>query len=189
MGEQGGGLYGMGQPMVPTAEQMYASMNFGGEVGSYGSSPVNTMAGYNPINPYANVFTPIDTSTTGDYGAQETLARLYDAEYQDYLTRFFTVERRLMDEMQSGFDEQQQQEIERAQSTAAKTFANLRGQEQRRRAGFGMNIDLETNNALDRAETSSIVAARNFARMRSEERRMQILSGGLGSVAQQRSTV
>ena len=52
-----------------------------------------------------------------------------------------------------------------------------------------MNIDSETNNALDRAETSSIVAARNFARMRSEERRLQILSGGLGSIAQERSAV
>lgn len=190
MGEQGGGLYGMGQSMYPTAEQLYASMNFGGEVGNYGGpSPVNTMAVYNPMNPYGNVFTQIDTTTTGDYGAQEALARLYDAEYQDYLNRFFPVERQLMGEMQEGFGAQQQAEIERAQSTAAKTFANLRGQEQRRRAGFGMNIDSETNNALDRAETSSIVAARNFARMRSEERRLQILSGGLGSIAQERSAV
>tara|TARA_R100000353_G_scaffold140121_1_gene99865 strand:- start:355 stop:861 length:507 start_codon:yes stop_codon:yes gene_type:complete len=131
----------------------------------------------------------IDTNPEGDFGAQETLARLYDAEYQDYLQRFFPVEQRLMFEMQEGFAEQQQQEIERAQMTAARTFANLRGQEQRRRAGFGMNIGGTTNTALDRAETSSIVAARNFARMRAEERRLQILSGGLGSIAQDRSTV
>ena len=192
VGGQGGGLYGMGQPMVnisiPTMEQITAGMNLGGEVGSYGG-PSSIYGGYNPINPYANVFEPISTATTGDYGAQEALARLYDAEYQDYLNRFFPVEQQLMSEMQGGFGAQQQAEVERAQRTAARTFANLRGQEQRRRAGFGMNVDMETNNALDRAETSSIVAARNFARMRSEERRMQILSGGLGSIAQQRSTV
>ena len=91
--------------------------------------------------------------------------------------------------MQEGFPEQQQAEINRAQSVAARTFANLRGQEQRRQAGYGMNVGSTTNNALDRTETSSIVAARNFARMRADERRMQILSGGLGSITQQRSAV
>ena len=85
-----------------------------------------------------------------------------------------------MFDMQEGFAEQQQAEINRAQRTAARTFANIRGQEQRRRAGFGMNVDGTTNAALDRAETGAIVAARNFARMRAEERRLQILSGGLG---------
>lgn len=137
-----------------------------------------------------NMPTPfVDPTTTGDFGAQETLARLYEAEFQDYLTRFFPVEQRLITEMQEGFPEQQQAEINRAQSVAARTFANLRGQEQRRQAGYGMNVGSTTNNALDRTETSSIVAARNFARMRADERRMQILSGGLGSITQQRSAV
>ena len=40
---------------------------------------------------------------------------------------------------------------------------------------------------FQRAETSSLVAARNFARMRSEDRRSQILSGGLGSGLQGRT--
>ena len=51
-----------------------------------------------------------------------------------------------------------------------------------------MNVGGNTNAALDRAETGAIVAARNFARMRAEERRLQILSGGLGSIAQQRTS-
>ena len=150
---------------------------------------MNPIAGDNDgfyPDPFASIF--VDPSTEGDFGAQETLARLYDAEFQDYLQRFFPVEQRLMFDMQEGFAEQQQAEINRAQRTAARTFANIRGQEQRRRAGFGMNVDGATNAALDRAETGAIVAARNFARMRAEERRLQILSGGLGSIAQQRTS-
>lgn len=150
------------------------------------NSPAGDNDGFYP-DPFARIF--VDPTTEGDFGAQETLSRLYDAEFQDYLQRFFPVEQRLMFDMQEGFAEQQQAEINRAQRTAARTFANIRGQEQRRRAGFGMNVDGSTNVALDREETGAIVAARNFARMRAEERRLQILSGGLGSIAQQRSTV
>ena len=40
---------------------------------------------------------------------------------------------------------------------------------------------------FNRTQTSSLVAARNFARERSEQRRLEILSGGLGSSLRDRA--
>ncbi len=170
--------------MGPYLDTQMGQAALGAGLGIF-SPPPNIFGAVQP-----NISTPfVDPTATGDFGAQETLSRLYEAEFQDYLTRFFPVEQRLISEMQEGFPEQQQAEINRAQSVAASTFANFRGQEQRRQAGYGMNVGQTANNSLDRTETSSIVAAKNFARMRSEERRMQILSGGLGSITQQRTAV
>ena len=56
-------------------------------------------------------------------------------------------------------------------------------------AGYGLRQPTGVGQDMARSETSALVAARNFARMRSEERRMQILSGGLGSALTQRSVV
>jgi len=46
---------------------------------------------------------------------------------------------------------------------------------------------MDPQGGYERSETSALVAARNFAKMRSEERRMQVLSGGLGSAMGQKS--
>lgn len=142
-------------------------------------------------NPYGgnqgNLY--VDPFVSGDQGAQETLARLYEAEFEDYLTRFFPVEQDLIQQMTTGFGGLQQEEISRAQQAVARQYANIRGQEQRRMAGYGLRQPAGVGQDMARSETSALVAARNFARMRSEERRMQILSGGLGSALTQRSVV
>ena len=129
----------------------------------------------------------VDPNQTGDFSAQETLADLYEAEFQDYLNRFFPVEQDLINQMTTGFSGLQQEEIDRAQRAVARQFANARGQEMRRQAGFGISLRPESRADFERSRTSSMVAARNFARMRSEERRQQILSGGLGSAVTGRS--
>ena len=131
------------------------------------------------VNPYRQ----------GDKSAQDTLADLYENEFEDYLRRFFPVEQDLIQQMTTGFEGLQQEEIGRAQSAVAKQYANTRGQEQRRQAGFGINQGQSGQGDYQRSETSALVAARNFARMRSEERRSQILSGGLGSNVTQKSVV
>lgn len=117
----------------------------------------------------------------GDQSAQDTLADLYEAEFQDYLNRFFPVEKDLIAQMTTGFEGLKQEEIGRAQAAVARQYANVRGQEQRRQAGYGLQLRPETQGDYQRSETSALVAARNFARMRANERRMQILSGGAGS--------
>jgi len=129
------------------------------------------------VNPYR----------TGDQSAQDTLADLYEAEFEDYLRRFFPVEQDLIYQMTEGFGELQQEEIGRAQEAVARQYANVRGQEMRRQAGFGLGLRPETQRDYQRSQTSALVAARNFARMRSEERRMQVLTGGLGSATRDRS--
>lgn len=131
------------------------------------------------VNPYR----------TGDTAAQDTLSDLYESEFQDYLKRFFPVEQDLIQQMTTGFEGLQQEEIGRAQSAVARQYANTRGQEQRRQSGFGINQGQSGQGDYQRSETSALVAARNFAKMRSEERRSQILSGGLGSAMTQRSTL
>jgi hypothetical protein len=139
-----------------------------------------------PYNPndgslYVNPF------RTGDQSAQDTLSDLYESEFQDYLNRFFPVEQDLIAQMTTGFEQLQQEEIGRAQSAVARQYANTRGQETRRQAGFGITQAMDPQGGYERSETSALVAARNFAKMRSEERRMQVLSGGLGSAMGQKS--
>ena len=115
------------------------------------------------------------------------MADLYEAEFQDYLQRFFPVEQDLIQQMTTGFEGLQQEEIGRAQEAVARQYANVRGQAGRRQAGFGISLRPESQADFQRSETSALIAARNFARMRSEERRMQVLSGGLGSAMGQKS--
>lgn len=140
-------------------------------------------------DPYGNNNLYVNPFRQGDQSAQDTLADLYEAEFQDYLNRFFPVEQDLINQMTTGFEGLQQEEIDRAQGAVARQFANTRGQEMRRQAGYGVSLRPETQGDYQRAEASSLVAARNFARMRSVERRNQILSGGLGSAMTQRSTI
>lgn len=144
---------------------------------------------YGYRDPYGNNNLYVNPFRQGDQSAQDTLADLYEAEFQDYLNRFFPVEQDLINQMTTGFEGLQQEEIDRAQGAVARQFANTRGQEMRRQAGYGVSLRPETQGDYQRAEASSLVAARNFARMRSVERRNQILSGGLGSAMTQRSTI
>tara|TARA_X000000950_G_scaffold206442_1_gene248369 strand:+ start:6414 stop:6932 length:519 start_codon:yes stop_codon:yes gene_type:complete len=166
---------------------MFGLINYGDEflgnnpfqIGDLGFAPGAPGQGSGSL--YVNPF------RKGDRSAQDTLADLYEAEFQDYLNRFFPVEEDLINQMTTGFGELQQEEIGRAQVAVARQFANTRGQEIRRQQGFGITRRPQNEMDFQRAETSSLVAARNFARMRSEDRRSQILSGGLGSGLQGRS--
>ena len=171
-------FYTGGLPIFEPQDMNAGYGNFGGgfggnRAGNYGQSGGNLY-----VNPFRQ----------GDQSAQDTLADLYEAEFQDYLNRFFPVEQDLIRQMTTGFGELQQEEINRAQGAVARQFANTRGQEMRRQSGFGVSLRPETQADFQRAEASSLVAARNFARMRSEERRMQILSGGGGAMQQRAVT-
>lgn len=145
--------------------------------------PYNRGFGYDPMS-YNSGSLYVNPFRSGDQSAQETLADLYEAEFQDYLNRFFPVEQDLIEQMTTGFEGLQQEEIGRAQAAVARQYANVRGQEARRQAGYGLQLRPETQGDYQRSETSALVAARNFARMRAGERRMQILSGGLGGMSQ-----
>lgn len=134
---------------------------------------------YNPTISDSNLY--VNPFRSGDQSAQETLADLYEAEFQDYLQRFFPIEQDLIQQMTTGFEGLQQEEIGRAQEAVARQYANVRGQAGRRRAGYGLSLRPESQTEFERSETSALIAARNFARARSEQRRMDILSGGLGS--------
>ena len=162
----GSGVYSMPNP----------GFGFGGEPGYGGQTP---NPGYNYVNPFRK----------GDQAAQETLADLYEAEFQDYLNRFYPVEQDLIYQMTEGFEGLQQEEIGRAQEAVAKQYANVRGQETRRQAGYGLSLNPQGQADYQRSQTSALVAAKNFARMRSVERRNQIISGGLGSAMTQRSAL
>lgn len=131
----------------------------------------------------------VDPFRTGDQAAQETLADLYEAEFADYLARFFPVEQDLIQQMTTGFGGLQQEEISRAQQAVARQYANLSGQERRRLGGFGLRESESFYKDLERSQVSATVAASNLARMRSEERRTQILSGGLGSALTDRTAL
>ena len=145
---------------------------------SMGLFPNTPSSGYTYVNPYRS----------GDQAAQETLADLYEAEFQDYLNRFFPIEQDLIFQMTEGFGNLQAEEINRAQSAVARQFATAQGTETRRLASYGLSQDnRDLMSDFNRTQTSSLVAARNFARERSEQRRLEILSGGLGSSLRDRA--
>jgi len=151
--------------------------------GNFGNNNGNMAGNFGQFggNLYVNPF------RQGDQSAQDTLADLYEAEFQDYLNRFFPVEQDLIRQMTTGFGELQQEEINRAQGAVARQFANAQGQNTRRMAGFGVPLRGDMQNDMSRSETSALVAARNFARERSEQRRMEIISGGMGGSMRQKS--
>jgi hypothetical protein len=145
--------------------------------------------GYQNVNNQTPGSYFVDPNRTGDSAAQDTLADLYEAEFQDYLNRFFPVEKDLIQQMTTGFDGLQQEEIGRAQEATARQYANVQGQQSRRMAGYGLQQDSGYAQDASRGETGAMVAAKNFARLRSEERRQQILSGGTGSALTQKSVI
>ena len=97
---------------------MYGNQGLGLYGGSVEGEP------YFGNNPYGgsqgNLY--VDPFVSGDQGAQETLARLYEAEFEDYLTRFFPVEQDLIQQMTTGFGGLQQEEISRAQQAVARQY-------------------------------------------------------------------
>ena len=76
----------------------------GDMLGTYGNNMAGNF-GQSSNNLYVNPF------RQGDQSAQDTLADLYEAEFQDYLNRFFPVEQDLIRQMTTGFGELQQEEI------------------------------------------------------------------------------
>jgi len=145
--------------------------------------------GYQNVNNQTPGSLYVNPFRTGDQSAQDTLSDLYESEFQDYLNRFFPVEKDLIQQMTTGFDGLQQEEIGRAQQATATQYANVQGQQARRMAGYGLEMSSGYAQDASRGETGAIVAARNFARLRSEERRQQILSGGTGSALTQKSVI
>ena len=107
----------------------------------FGYDPMGYNSGSLYVNPYRQ----------GDQSAKDMMADLYEAEFQDYLTRFFPVEKDLIAQMTTGFEDLQQEEIGRAQAAVARQYANVRGQEQRRQAGYGLQLRPETQGDYQRS--------------------------------------
>lgn len=122
----------------------------------------------------------VDPYRTGDQAAQETLADLYEAEYQDYLNRFLPVQQQLISEVSEDFPRLRQEEITRAQQAVARSYASISGQQRRRLGGFGLRESDSFYRDLERSQVSATVAARNLAGMRADERRSLLLSGNIG---------
>jgi len=134
--------------------------------------------GYTPIQTTSPFF--VDPYRTGDQAAQDTLADLYEAEYQDYLNRFFPVQRQMISEVTDQFPGLRQEEITRAQQSVARAYANISGQQRRRMGGFGLRQSENFYRDLERSQVSATVAARNLAAQRADERRMELMSGNIG---------
>lgn len=122
----------------------------------------------------------VDPYRTGDQAAQDTLADLYEAEYQDYLNRFFPVQQQMISEVTDQFPGLRQEEITRAQQSVARAYANISGQQRRRMGGFGLRQSENFYRDLERSQVSATVAARNLAAQRADERRMELMSGNIG---------
>ena len=130
----------------------------------------------------------VDPFQSGDFAAQETLSDLYEQEFQDYLNRFFPIEQDLITQMTTDFSGLQREEIDRAQAAVARQFATSRGTRMRNLQSFGLTgSGRDFSNNFNRSEVSALVAARNFARERAEQRRLEVLGGGVGSQIRGRS--
>ncbi len=174
--EKMSGASAAGTTTSPANQVNMTSGQLYGNPGQYEYTPPE----YDPFNvPFVNSY------QSGDYSAQETMADLYEAEYADYLKRFFPIQQGLIEEMTTGFEGYQQQEVNRAQRAVARAYANTSGTQRRRMQGYGVYTKPAEiqQRETQMSKVGSTVAATNFARQRAQERRMQILSGGLGEIS------
>lgn len=115
--------------------------------------------------------------------ASDTMARLQRAEWDDYKARFEPYNQKLIG-LATG-DEDNQQAVAMARSSAGLSFANAQraADQDRERYGTALNADeLQANTrGLSHAKAVADVGAVNQARLAASDRDMDIMSGDMSS--------
>lgn len=158
-GMQGGPLRGIGG---------------GGYFQNYGSN-------YNPSNPYASInpyrYAGLDNKENpGD----KLLADLIRAQTRDYQTRFAPVENMLASSITRTGTTFLPQELERTRSSITGAAQSVQGTMNRDAQRMGIAPQKMDQNSV----TTSMVGGLNQTRTRDEDRRLELLTGGLSGITQ-----
>lgn len=146
----------------------------GGYFQNYGSN-------YNPSNPYSNInpyrYAGLDNKENpGD----KLLADLIRAQTRDYQTRFAPVENMLASSITRTGTTFLPQELERTRSSITGASQSVQGTMNRDAQRMGIAPQQMDQNSV----TASMVGGLNQTRTRDEDRRLQLLTGGLSGITQ-----
>lgn len=112
--------------------------------------------------------------------ADRELARIHREQWNDWKDRFLPRLEQLAGYAQSG--ELTQRDIDNADSAVTASFDQVRGSEQARQEGLGLQMTDRQRAASEREmglnEAATRASMRNQARIAGEDRDMQILAGG-----------
>jgi len=113
------------------------------------------------------------------YGAGFLYADVIRAQYRDYLDRYAPVENLLASEITATGTRSLPSDLARTRSSIEGQAANVQGQLQRGAGRYGLsNRGSVSGNEM----VSAMVGGLNDTRARDEQRRQEILGGGLGAV-------
>lgn len=133
-------------------------------------------------NPDRHFINPNLVNADRHAGANNTLAQLHRAQWEDWTSRFKPRLEQLAGYAQTG--ELTHQAVGLADSAMQDSFAQVRQNQQMQNQGLGIQQSAAQQQASERtlglAEASSRAAARNQARVAGQDRDMQILAGSGG---------
>lgn len=141
----------------------------------------NFGSNYNPSNPYANIdpyrYAGLDNKENpGD----KLLADLIRAQTRDYQTRFAPVENMLASSITRTGTAFLPQELERTRSSITGAAQSVQGTMNRDAQRMGIAPQQMDQNSV----TASMVGGLNQTRTRDEDRRLELLTGGLSGITQ-----
>ena len=148
--------------------------------GGMGAGPANAMS-YNPSNPYSGInpyaYSYMDPKEgPGD----RLLADLIRAQTRDYQTRFAPIENMLAASITRTGTAFLPQDLERTRSSITGAAQNVQGMSDRAANRLGVQgAQMDQNNT-----TSTLVGGLNETRMRDQDRRLQLMTGGLSGITQ-----
>ena len=136
---------------------------------------------YNPSNPYASIdpyrYAGLDNrENPGD----KLLADLIRAQTRDYQTRFAPIENMLASSITRTGTAFLPEELERTRSSITGAAQNVQGTMNRDAQRMGIAPQQMDQNSV----TASLVGGLNQTRTRDEDRRLQLLTGGLSGITQ-----
>lgn len=135
-------------------------------------------------NPGALILSP---AMRGKQTGADNMAKVYRAEWEDYLARFAPIENMLFDKFNDA--EGRAASVEKAGQTMGLAFDQSKDQTNRTISRYGLNMSPEQQANRDRSmevqRAAGVAGAKNGMRIAKEDQRMGIMAGGLSSVKQQ----
>ena len=182
MQQQVGQFYGASGPDGPDRRGgRFTRFGGGTQSGMGGGYVQNYGSNYNPGNPYASIdpyrYSGLDNKENpGD----KLLADLIRAQTRDYQTRFAPVENMLASTITRTGTTFLPEELERTRSSITGAAQSVQGTMNRDAQRMGIAPQQMDQNSV----TASMVGGLNQTRTRDEDRRLQLLTGGLSGITQ-----
>lgn len=132
---------------------------------------------YGSINPYA-----YSNMSRRDAPGDQLYADIVRAQTADYLNRFAPIENYLASQITATGTRSLEGDLERTRSAVIGAGSNVAAQQGRAMERFG--VQREADLANQNSTVSALVGGLNDTRLRDQDRRMALLTGGLGALSQ-----